>query len=351
MKKFNLITVSKKSKKSGDSLNGKNAFEFFLDKLEILMRNASADENPGWWLYQNDARTPLFMIEALCRIFEKVLAKRMFSKWRKKFKMLEDFIGQVDHFDAMARESKGSEGEELHAKAYLAEKTLVNTAYLNEILHREGWLGAKSKKIEKFRKKLRKVKWLKPKKETEGILNFFEIEIEEIKSFYEKYKYGFTELEDQVHEFRRDLRWLSIYAHALRGQVQLINSGIEHTPMDEFVTEAILTSPYNQLPDATGHEYIILFDRTIFLALSAMLDQLGTIKDEGLRILLQAEAIQQDKQVNSNLSLLAAFQTLGYEADGLQKILLRATNISSIFFKEALLDRLLQGIATVTENS
>ncbi|MEO7445373.1 MAG: hypothetical protein ABIT96_10385 [Ferruginibacter sp.] len=335
-------------KKTSRSVTPEN-FEYFLQKLELLLQQASVEVNPATYLFKNDARTPLFMLEALCRLHETVQANKTFTKWRHKFKTVEDLLGQVDMYDSMANEFQLN-NQDAAVQQYLHEKASLNIALLNDELIQGRWLVTKKNKTRKFRKKLDKIKFIKARKESEAIKSFLEIQVEEIKTFYEKYKYGFTELEDQVHDFRRQLRWLSIYAHALRGRIQLINTGLEHTAMDPYITDAIRQSPYNTLPEAGENPYIILYDKTVFLALSALLEQLGQIKDEGLKILLTAEAIQQQQQLNTNVSLMTAFQKLGYEADGLQKILQKATQISGVFFNEAILDKLMQGLATVTPN-
>ncbi|MEO6406618.1 MAG: hypothetical protein ABIY51_07770 [Ferruginibacter sp.] len=325
-------------------------FDYFLDQLESLLQQSCVDENPAWWLYKNNARTPLFMLESLCRIYMTVLEKKPFQKLQDQFKALEDALGRVDMYDGFANEFSQKPAIDVHAKEYFYKKTELHVDRLNEMLLKEGWLGAGGKRLKKIRKKLNQIDWIKDKKEIKAIHFLFETSVEEIKTFFEKNKNGFTDLEDQLHELRRMLRWLSINGHALRGAVQLMDTGFKSGLTMNYITEAVEQSPYNKLPEAAENRYVLLLDKTIFLTMSGLIDQLGTLKDSGLRILLLAEAVQQSRQLNSNLALLGAYELLGIDEDGLQKILTNATNACKPFFNEELLDKLVLGVGTTTEN-
>ena len=53
----------------------------------------------------------------------------------------------------------------------------------------------------------------------------YEESILKIRAFVSKAQGAMTEMESQVHELRREIRWLSIYPHALLGMIQLTESG------------------------------------------------------------------------------------------------------------------------------
>lgn len=330
--------------------NGQTRFDYFLEQLEALLQKASAEQNPAWWLYKNNARTPLFMLEALCRIYSAVNGKKPFNKINMHVKAFEDAIGQIDLYDYFANEFKENAEIDVHAREYFYNKTQEQVDSLNAYLVKEGWLGPAALRVKKIREKLSKIAWPNDKKEIKAIHDFYETAIEEINTFYQKYKNGFTDLEEQVHELRRMLRWLSIYAHALRGAVQLIDTGNKNEQAGIYITDAVEKSPYNKLPEVGDNRYVLLMDKTTFFIISGLIDKLGTLKDDGLRILLLAEAIQQSRQVNSNIALLGAYELLHKEADGLQKNLNEAISACKPFFEEEMIYKLMQGIGTTTEN-
>jgi type I site-specific restriction endonuclease len=84
--------------------NGQLRFEYYLNQLQELITKASKQKNPALWLYQNNARTPLFMLEGLAKLYAGLHNKKKFSKIKEQVKLLEDGIGQIDYYDAFAKE-------------------------------------------------------------------------------------------------------------------------------------------------------------------------------------------------------------------------------------------------------
>ena len=67
-------------------------FEFFLNQLETIILKADKQKNPGLFLYKNNARTPLFMLEALSKMYAEIHNKKKFSKLKEHFKFQEVFF-------------------------------------------------------------------------------------------------------------------------------------------------------------------------------------------------------------------------------------------------------------------
>ena len=59
--------------------------------------------DPALFLYQNNARTPLFMLEGLSKMYIDIHNKKRFSKLKEHFKLLEDGLGAIDYYDAIAK--------------------------------------------------------------------------------------------------------------------------------------------------------------------------------------------------------------------------------------------------------
>ena len=60
--------------------NGLLRFDFYLNQLEALLVKSSKQKNPALWLYQNNARTPLFMLEGLAKLYSGIHNKKKFEK-------------------------------------------------------------------------------------------------------------------------------------------------------------------------------------------------------------------------------------------------------------------------------
>ncbi len=49
--------------------NGLNRFTNHVQQLEILVNKAKKQKNPALWLFNNNARTPFFMLEGLAKLY------------------------------------------------------------------------------------------------------------------------------------------------------------------------------------------------------------------------------------------------------------------------------------------
>ena len=328
--------------------NGLLRFDYYLNQLEELLKKASKQKNPGLWLYQNNARTPLFMLEGLAKLYSGIHNKKKFEKIKAHFKLLEDTIGQIDYYDAFAKEFLTNKKIPATITNYLQAQSREKIQSLNEILAEKDWLGEANIRIEKIRKKLSKADWQDEKADVKSIQQFYISAINKILEFINEKDFHFTNVEKDVHEFRRMIRWLSIYPQALRGCIQLSKSKTA-TPkyLVKYLTKAITGSPYNSLPDAADLKYFLLFDKNHFYALSWMIAELGNLKDNGLKVEVIMEAILQTAKTNEKDALAKAYKLAGTGQKPIQQILTEAENLCKIFCKEKNLESLITGVAAV----
>ena len=77
--------------------------------------------------------------------------------------------------------------------------------------------------------------------------------------FINQKDFHFTNVEKDLHEFRRMIRWLSIYPQALRGCIQLNQSkSVTAKFLSKYLTKAITGSAYNVMPDAGDQKQFLL---------------------------------------------------------------------------------------------
>ena len=338
--------------------NGLARFDYYLTQLQELLIKSSKQKNPALWLYQHNARATLFMLEGLAKLYAGIHNKNKFSKIKEHFKLLEDAIGQIDYYDAFAKEFSAGKKVPATVTNYLQAQSREKIQSLNELLKEKGWLGEAGNRIEKIRKKLKKADWQGEKDEVKSIQQFYITAINKILEFINEKDFHFTDVETNVHEFRRMIRWLSIYPQALRGCVQVSKSKAA-TPkyLTKYLTETIINSPYNTLPDAADLKHFLLFDKNRFYALSWMIAELGNLKDSGLRVevikeaLLQtspqapAKGAQPKSKPHENESLAKAHTLAGAGQKTIPQILTAAENICKTFCKEKNLEGLIVGIA------
>jgi hypothetical protein len=321
---------------------GINRFEFFLNQLQQLFTKASNQKNPTLWLYQNNVRTPLFMIEGLCKLYAGLHNQKKFTKWKAYFKQLEDAFGTVDYYDSMTKQLVTNKKIPATVIQFLQAQTTHHHQLLLNLLNNEGWLNGK--RIKKIKLKLTDFNWLKEEKEVVAIQTFYGEAILQIKSFVNDKKFEFKNIELDVHELRRKVRWLSIYPQALQGVIQLSKIGNTPKSISTYLTKDIVTSPFNKMPDAANLNVFLLLNKDYFLSMSWLIATLGKIKDEGLLAIVVAEALQKTNKISAYKALDQSYKILGVKQPTIKKLLLQASAICKTFFSNHILENLVMDV-------
>jgi hypothetical protein len=236
---------------------------------------------------------------------------------------------------------------------YLQAQSREKIQSLNEMLYENNWLGDNANRIEKIRKKLGEADWQDDKEEIKNIHRFYINAINKILEFINEKDFQFTNVEKDLHEFRRMIRWLSIYPQALRGCIQL-SKPKQAVPkyLAKYLTTAVKKSPYNLLPDAGDQKLFLLFDKNRFYALSWLIAELGNLKDNGLRAEVIKEALLQTSSkggtaTNEKNIMALAYKLAGPRQKTIQQILDASEKIIKTYCKEKNLESLMLGIAAV----
>jgi hypothetical protein len=324
---------------------GYNRFEYYLNKISSLLTEAAGTLNPAFYLAQHDARTPFFMLEGLSRLYSNLHNEKKFEKLKVRFKQIEDALGAIDYYDHVYLNVSADSRVPEEVKEYLQAQSREKIQSLNEILVEEGWMGEEARRISKIHEKLSSAEWLSPETEVEKVEALYHKEIAKIHAQIPEAGIFFTEIELQVHELRRDLRWLSIYPQCLRGMIQYHQNGIADPPTDKYLEQDIVNSPYNIFPDAGNLPVVMLLEQKYFFALSWLISRLGRIKDDGLRLMAVSEAFQHLEKITAENALEKTCALLGKDKSLPDQILLEATLICQTFKSEKILEKLLAGKA------
>ncbi len=177
--------------------------------------------------------------------------------------------------------------------------------------------------------------------EIESISGYYKSEINKINDFVNKTKFHFADIENDVHELRRKIRWLSIYPQALQGVFQFDDKIITAPHLNKYLIPEIINSPFNQLPESANNKNKILLNKNYFLALSWMISELGKLKDQGLNLSGLIEAMKETDSIKDDEAMSKAHALLGKSQKTMPEILEQAESISKTFFKENNLEFLL----------
>jgi hypothetical protein len=324
---------------------GYNRFEYYLNKISSVLSEAAGTMNPAFYLASHDARTPFFMLEGLSRLYSNLHNKKKFEKLKVRFKQIEDALGAIDYYDHVHLNVSADSRVPENVKEYLRAQSREKIQSLNEILVEEGWIGKEASRINKIREKLSEAEWLSPQNEAEKVEAFYEKEIAKINTEIPEPGHFFTEIELQVHELRRDLRWLSIYPQCLRGMIQYQQNGIADPLTNKYLEQDIVNSPYNIFPDAGTLPVVLLLEQKYFFALSWLISRLGSLKDDGLGLMAISEAFQHLEKITAETALEKTCALLGKDKSLPDGILHEATLICQTFKSEKNMEKLMAGTA------
>jgi hypothetical protein len=318
-----------------------NPFLFYSKQLEALLAKAAEQKNPALWLHKNDARTPLFMLEALTRLHSKAFDEKLFDRWNIRFKKLEDLFGEIEQYLTLENELKLNKKVSKEVLKYFSVTANNFVVKCNQRLREKNWFN---NKLKSFDYKLSEFDVEYNQEYLDELKYTMADEIEAIINFAKKSNYHFTKVEEEVHELRRKLRWLSIYAHALNGLIQLKKSNKKTKFKLNYYTKEILNSPFNKLPLRPKNTAVITFDEDAFLALSWMINELGVLKDNALKIQKLGDAIYIVEDVTIVEANKKAIAVLGLKVNSLDDILNQASIILETFLaKDKVLNSLVIG--------
>jgi hypothetical protein len=216
---------------------GYNCFQIHLNALNEVLEAAQLTNEPALVIYKSSARQSLFYLQALARIYKETHNKKRFEKMRLAFKMFEDQLGKIDYYDGFIKMFSKNKAVPKSIIQNLKQHYDIELNNLNELLLEHNWINAEKPKINSIQKELATASWKKVEEERSAIAKVFIKYIEEIEYKYEIGILNFNDLEHGVHEFRRQLRWISIYAQALNGLVQLKPIENSHPSLNTYLTK------------------------------------------------------------------------------------------------------------------
>lgn len=321
---------------------GKARFDYQLNKVNVLLSEAQNQENPALWLFLHDLRTPMFMLESLSKMYAQLHNKPFFTEINERFKEVEDVLGAIDYYASFLREFHADEKIPATVKNHLESKTREKIALFNNLLTKKGWTDGKT--LRKINEGLTIAKWQNQEEEIANIEKYYYKQVRKINEFVGETTFEFNNVESQVHELRRKLRWLSIYPQAFQGAIQLHESETNLTNLEKYLTDEIVSSPFNNLPNSLATNHHLLLEKNHFLALSWMISELGKLKDKGLKITALKDAFQEITFLKDEEAMNEVYRVLGDNYPKMDTLLKQAGEVAQTFFNEKILDKLIWGV-------
>lgn len=291
-------------------------FQLHCKQIIAAFKKAQASDDPALFLHKSKVRTPLFMAESILRISNTFISDKEIKEWYDLIKKLEDYLGEIDNYIALLANFSKLKTIKSAQLEYISKKLDKTIDKFNKKLHKNDFY---IKELEAMSKDFKTN--FNDKRIVTKLHNEIRIELKEAADFFARFPKAFDDMELQVHELRRKLRWISIYAAAFDGLIVLKETKEKYNWEKKFITPGVIKNPYNKLPVKKGLTHHILLNKKAFYALSYVIEDLGKIKDKGLGIYSLAKSIRKTTSENEmNAEKLAVKQLhVKYTTDTLLK--------------------------------
>lgn len=252
-----------------------------IHDLSAILVKCKHQKEKGMGFFRNKSRDVLFRLEGLCRIYRNIGDKKFFDSWYKEFKLLEDTMGSMDHNTSMHLEFFGYKEFKTASLKIFDARFKEEAIYVSDLLRNDGWLNGE--KMKEFSDGLAKLDW---KEDDDDVVSYGTVFCDALDKVVNKYRNGELDPsrpEEGVHEFRRRLRWVSIYAQVANGMIGLRQVTKVSDDLKKYCTPEIVNSRFNVFEKPANGQRTIIIQSHYFYALSWLIRELSELKDAALR--------------------------------------------------------------------
>lgn len=227
-----------------------------------------------------DIRRYFFMLEGILRLYRERYGEAAVEA-HDLVKEAEDSLGRIDYTRTMVETGKTADTKK-RVRAYLVEAAEKAEKKVRKYL-RANWIVADNGEVPGVRRLLDLVcAW--PWDDVEADRRYLCGEIARELRKIDEDELDMEELEDGVHELRRDVRWFPIYLTALDGFARLDDASNPVPAYAPMLQSPAATSPYAKLASHDAEPRPVAVSRALYVANTAYIAELGELKDEGQAI-------------------------------------------------------------------
>lgn len=243
---------------------------------EILRSEPDADKLVDL-VMGKDLRRQVFLLEGISKLYSDIHGKKA-ERVYDGAKKLEDQLG---HFSMTKSNLATAEkvGADPAVVELLRKDMQASRAALKELLAAD-WMPDAKGRIPALRDVVEdwgEAKWGSYDKDIDKVKG----ELSRRLSKLEATPYDMTDLDNGIHELRRQLRWFPIYAESLNGLFQLDEKSNPVKAYEPLLNADIAKSKYVQLPDAAREQSPIPLSKSVYCGLMQLTLDLGVLKDSG----------------------------------------------------------------------
>lgn len=274
--------------------------------------------------FDADVRRIAFMLEGLYRVYVGCDGGR-FDKGLSQVKRLEDTLGRVDYCRAMHAAAVEARLP-VDAIAWLAQRVKGAEKALGKRIAKR-WRPDADGRIRGVAKLVERLE-AAPLDDEAADRTYLALTIADEMDRVGRRQYDLDELEAGVHEFRRDIRWFPIYFTALDGFAALDDTLNPIEAYESLLKDPAAESPYARLAASPDEPDPVRLSRSLYVANTKWIAELGDLKDRGQTIEGLAHALRESGTVRKRSKATdRALEALGLSHNDLHFIHERATTM------------------------
>lgn len=275
-------------------------FERLLQASSVVDQRLTLGTKPAGLaedMVKNDLRTPLFRMEALLRLYEPKFGKPA-TRALEKVKALEDQLGAVGLANDLLKLAK-DKGFSPRVVAALEKRVGDQMKVLKGLVEKEWTPDPKDHgRVPALKTVVKGLSGEKFGSYEDDRSYLLEQMREHVKGIEEK-ELDFTNLQEGVHELRRQLRWLPLFMIATDGAVQLDDARNPIPSLMPLLDDPALNGGFSRMPPPTREARPITLSRSLFLANSKAIADIGSFKDAGEYVEFLGEVVHQVGEAKS----------------------------------------------------
>lgn len=246
-------------------------------KIDAVLRSEPDADKLVDLIMSKDLRRQVFLLEGISKLYTNIHGKPA-ERVYLGAKALEDRIG---HYSMTRSNLATAEkvGADPKAIAVLKADMDASRAALKALVTSE-WMPDAKGRLPGMRDIVEdwgEAKWGSAEKDLKAVKGELARRLEKI----ETTPFDMNELEDGIHELRRQLRWFPIYAESLNGLFQLDDTTNPVKAYEPMLQHPIASSKYVNLPSADREKDPIAIPKSVYCALMQLTLDLGSLKDAG----------------------------------------------------------------------
>lgn len=230
---------------------------------------------------KRDLRGTIFRIEGLTKLYG-AKDEALITELHTTFKAIEDAIGAVTLQDALIAKSQEIGAPEL--VAFFTEKRTAAKLALAQALSEEGFLKNPVRAVNALIREISDADWKGPKKDRKFFVREMREFVEKLEAKIEKRKFDSAEIEEGLHELRRQLRWILVFVQAFEGTTAYGKETELKPAVRAWLDEMTAANPklhenkFLQFPPSLAPEPVVI-PQLQYAMISEIVQTIGKLKD------------------------------------------------------------------------